>query len=131
MRRDRILLALLLLLHVVYFSRKEAEQWFIWPDGDFARAVGPIWYWAPLLALAWLWCGTNAAYRHVKLSVGGALLAGVLFPIGVPYYFLKTYDKAQAIRQIGWFVAFACACVALGALSGWTTHKYYAVWSNT
>jgi hypothetical protein len=51
--------------------------------------------------LTYVWCKQDAQSRGTVPPIGAALLAGVLPPIGVPAYFLRTRKLPQAAIAIG------------------------------
>lgn len=116
-RRAHIYLASILVLHIGYIVLYAVQFWSNFPDRDMDKVLGPAAYWAPLLILLYLWCKADAKDRHVDLPFFQALLVPLLFPIGVPYYFLRTYPRRRALLHIGVAVIFAAACLAAAKLS--------------
>jgi hypothetical protein len=116
-RRAHIYLASILVLHIGYIVLYAVQFWSNLPDEDMDKVPGPVTYWAPLLILLYLWCKADAKDRHVDLPFFHALLVSLLFPIGVPYYFLRTYSRRRALLHIGLAVIFAGACLAAAKLS--------------
>ncbi len=117
MKRAHIYLASILLLHVGYITLYEVQFWNNFPDGDWDKVPGPATYWLPLLMLLHLWCKADAKDRHVDLQFFPSVLVALLFPIGVPYYFLRTYPRRLALLHIGLAVMFAAACLAVAKVT--------------
>ena len=117
MRRAHIYLASILLLHSGYIVLYEVQFWNNFPDGDMGKVPGPATYWIPLLILLYLWCKADAKDRHVDLPFFPSVLVPLLFPIGVPYYFLRTYARRRVLFHIGLAVIFAVACLAVAKVT--------------
>lgn len=129
MRRAHIVLAAILLLHFVVAALSEAFFWLYVPDGpglgDALWMRSPRIYWPSLMFLLLVWCVTDAKDRSVELPLGAAIALPFLFPIGVPYYYWKTYPRRAAIEHIGLFAVFVAACIAASWLGGKLSHYYY------
>jgi hypothetical protein len=117
MRRARIYLAGILILHIGYIALHEVRYWNNFPDGDMDKVPGPAAYWVPLLILLYLWCRADAKDRNVDFPLLSSVLVPLFFPIGVPYYFLRTYDLRRAVLHIGLAAIFAAACFAVAKLT--------------
>lgn len=70
-----------------------------------------------LLVFIFLWCRADAKFRKIRIRVRIAALIAVLFPVGVPFYFLRTYALGRAIAHIGLSVVFVASCVAAMSLT--------------
>lgn len=116
MRHAHLYLAAILLLHAGVAALDEAYFWLYIPDGEglveAAWMRSPAIYWVPLIVLLSVWCRVDAKNRRVKPPLGAVLVVPLLFPIGVPYYYWRTYPRHAAFVHIGLFVIFAAACVA-------------------
>ena len=116
MRRAHIYLLAILLLHAGVAAVDEAYWWLYAPDGEgiaeAAWMISPVIYWVPLVVLLFVWCIVDARNRHVKRPLGAAILVALVFPVGVPYYYWRTYARRAAVVHIGLFVIFAVACFA-------------------
>jgi F0F1-type ATP synthase assembly protein I len=127
MRRAHIYLASILLLHIGYVLLYAVQFWSNVPDGDMDKVPGPATYWIPLLILLYFWCKADAKDRHVNLPLLPSVLVPLLFPIGVPYYFLRTYARRRALLHIGLAVIFAAACLAVAKLTYMLAFYYLIV----
>ena len=127
MRRAHIYLASILLLHIGYVLLYAVQFWNNVPDADMDKVPGPATYWIPLLILLYFWCKADAKDRHVDLPLLPSVLVPLLFPIGVPYYFLRTYARRRALLHIGLAVIFAAACFAVARLTYMLAFYYLIV----
>ena len=127
MRRAHIYLISILLLHIGYAVLYQVQFSNNFPDGDMDKVPGPATYWIPLLILLYLWCAADAKDRHVDLPVLRSVLVPLLFPIGVPYYFLRTYARRRALLHIGLAVIFAAACLAVAKVTSMLAFYYIIV----
>ena len=132
MKHAHIYLVAILLLHA-----GGAALWQVWfwnyvpdggPEGDWM--LSPAIYWIPLFSLLYVWCRVDAETRNVQFPFSASILVSLFFPIGVPFYFFKTYSRRDALIHTGLFLIFVVACFAAGWLGGKVTHQYYAVWTN-
>jgi hypothetical protein len=132
MRRAHPYLGAIILLHAAAGALSEAWFWNYVPDGGSAGdwMINPAIYWILLCCLIFFWCKTDASQRKVQFPVGGSMLVALVFPVGVPYYFFRTYSRRLALVRSGQFFAFVAACVAAFWLGNELTHRYYAVWTN-
>jgi hypothetical protein len=130
MRRSHVYLALIVLLHVAWAARKQAETWLYWPDGDMSKMLGSGFYLAPLLVLIYMWRRSDSKEREVRLSLVPSVLVPALFPVGIPYYFFRTYSLRPALAHVGLAVLFAAICFAALWLGDRLSFNYYAVWTN-
>jgi len=132
MKHAHIYLAAIVLLHAVCGALAEAWFWSYVPDGgpEGLWMVNPLIYWTPLFLLLWAWCRADTRARHARFSPGASMLVSILFPIGVPYYFFKTYARREALLHAGLFLVFVGACLGTFWLSRKLTFQYYAVWTN-
>ena len=132
MRHANLYLGAIILLHAAAAALSEAWFWNYAPDGGSAGdwMISPAIYWIPLLCLIFIWCRIDANQRKVRLSFGGSMLVTLFFPIGVPYYFFRTYSRRLALVRSGQFLAFIAACVVALWLGNELTRRYYAVWTN-
>jgi hypothetical protein len=82
--------------------------------------------------VAWLyvWLKSDAGDRRIPLSLGTSMLVPLLFPIGIPYYYFRTYTTRTAILRIGLATLFAAACIAAVWLGSTLAFNYYAIWTN-
>src|SRR5215831_3514970 len=101
MRHAHVYLIAILLLHIVVAVLYEAYFWLYVPDGiglaEAAWMRSPTIYWAGLVVLLYIWCRVDAKDRRVTLPPGAVILVPLLFPIGVPYYYWRTYARRAAI----------------------------------
>jgi apolipoprotein N-acyltransferase len=74
---------------------------------DDLRAAGFLLAFPTGVAL-FIWCKLNAAERQIVPPAVAPLLVGVLAPIGVPFYFLRTLPLRSALLAIGKAVLFFC-----------------------
>jgi hypothetical protein len=116
-RRAHIYLAAILFLHIGYTAFYEVRFESNFPDGDINRVPGPATYWVPLLIFLYLWCKADAKDRHVDLPFFQSVLVPLLFPVGVPYYFVRTYGHRRGLLRIGLAVIFAAACFAVAKIT--------------
>jgi hypothetical protein len=130
MRRSYVYLALIVVLHVAWAAQKQAEAWLSWPDGDMSRMLGSSFYFAPLLVLIHMWRRSDSKERDVSLSLVPAVLVPAIFPVGIPYYFFRTYPFRPALAHFGLAVLFAAICFAALWLGDILVFNYYAVWTN-
>jgi hypothetical protein len=134
MRRANLFLAGIIAQQFGFAALAEAQFWHYFPDGDIPEWVQVIskwyWYWVVLVALLYFWCKADAKDRQVVIPVTTSVLVPLLFPIGIPYYFLRTYSTRPAILHIGWAVIFVASCVAAFWLGHMLTFDYYAIWTN-
>jgi hypothetical protein len=132
MRHAHIYLIAIVLLHVATSALFEAYFWLYVPDGgpggDWMRS-GWI-YWLPLFGLLYIWCRVDAKDRHVELPFGASTLVAFLFPIGVSYYFFKTYPRRRALIQIALAAAFISACIAASWIGNRVAFCHYAFWTD-
>ncbi len=129
MRHAHVYLVAILLLHIGIAALSEAYFWLYVPDGEglaeAAWMVNPAIYWVPLMAWLYLWCVVDAKDRHVQPPFGAAIVVTLVFPIGVPYYYWRTYPPRAAMVHIGSFTIFVAACVAASRLGGMLAHYYF------
>jgi hypothetical protein len=111
MRHAHVYLLAIVLHHVGATARHEAYFWLDAPDGA-AWLISPATYWIPLIALLFVWCVVDAKNRHIKLPFWVPLVVSLIFPIGVPYYYWRTYPRRAAFVQMGLFAIFMAVCVA-------------------
>jgi hypothetical protein len=120
MRRAHVVLLAILVLSFGCSAVLEVTflRWL--PDGPH-----PVWanfiepgYWVALLVLIYVWCASDAKDRGVSLPFGVTVLVPLLFPIGVPYYYFRTYPAGSAFLRVGLAALFAVACIAALKLGG-------------
>jgi hypothetical protein len=132
MKVSNIFLGAILLLHGLVFALSEYWFWNYVPDGgpegNWMR--NPALYWLPLLCLVFFWAVADSKRRKSSFSYISLSVVAILFPVGVPYYFLKTYGRRAALLHVFMFAIFASACLACGWIGHSLTHRYYAVWTN-
>jgi hypothetical protein len=100
------------------------------PDAEPNWMVSPTIYWVPLLLLLFMWCVVDAKERRIHRPFGWAMFVSLLFPIGVPTYFARTYSARPAIVRISLATLFVTACIAAMWVGNWFAFNYYAVWTN-
>ena len=132
MKHGHLYLCAIILLHAICTALSQAWFWNYAPDGGPGGdwMISPAIYWIPLFCLIFIWCRVDSNQRKVRLPFGGSMLVTLLFPIGVPYYFFRTYSRRLALIRTGQFFVFVAACVAALWLGNELTHRYYAVWTN-
>ncbi len=132
MKRSHIWLATILLFHAWYGALQQVWFWNYAPDGDGEGLwmVNPFTYWVPLFSLLFLWYRADSKARALQFSLRASLLASILFPIGVPYYFSRTYSRRGALLHTGLLLVFAATCFVVGRLGNTVAFQYYAVWTN-
>ena len=118
------------------FGALGQASWWMYLDGPKAPA------WLPLattsvpafsmclVGFLYLWCRADAKGRRISLAPGISILVPLLFPIGIPYYYLRTYPTRSAIFHICLAAIFAVACFAAGRLGAELVFRYFAVWTN-
>jgi hypothetical protein len=129
MKHAHLYLGAIVVLHAAC-----AALWHVWfwnsggPRGDWM--ISPVIYWIPLFCLILIWCRVDSNQRNAGLPIVGSMLVALFFPLGVPYYFFRTYSRRLALIRTGQFLLFVATCVAASWLGGELTHRYYAVWTN-
>ena len=110
----------------------EAEQWLYFPDDDVSISAYALsgCYWITIMGLLYGWCRADAKYRHLAIPAVEFVLVALLFPIGVPYYYLNTYPRGAALLHIAGAAAFVLSCVAAFWLGHVLVMEYFAVWTN-
>ena len=109
------------------------QYWKYFPDeGD-----NPNWlewinhsYWIVVVGLLYFWCRADAEDRGVKIPVAISILEPLLFPVGVPSYYFRTYPARSAFLHIGMAGIFIALCVAAIWLGHTLAYDYYAIWTN-
>jgi hypothetical protein len=134
MRRSHIFLVMILALHFAMGAGWEYRFWNYYPDGYPPRLLDwfltPYVYWSIVAISLYFWSRTDAKLRGISLPAVATFIVPLLFPIGVPYYFLRTYQVRPAVVRIGLSAAFVGACIATQIASGGLVWNYYAVWTN-
>jgi hypothetical protein len=132
MRRAPIYLGAILFLHLVGAILYEAYFWNYVPDGGPGGEwmISPATYWVPLLTLLILWLRTDAKERNAGIPGWALLVAPVLFPIGIPYYFFSTNPMRTAVLRLGLALLFVGACFGALWMGNRLAFNYYAVWTN-
>ncbi len=130
MRRSRAFLALIVVLHVSWAARKQAETWLYWPDGDMSKLLSSGFYCVPLLILLYMWVKADSEERSVHLPIWASFLVPATFPVGIPYYYFKTYPLRPALVHVGLAALFGVTCVAALWFGDRLAFNYYAVWTN-
>lgn len=100
------------------------------PSTWYQVIANPVVFWMCLMGLLYSWIKADANDRSIPLSLGTSILVPLLFPIGIPYYYLRTYATRSALLHIGLAVLFVGACIATARLGAELTFEYYAVWTN-
>jgi hypothetical protein len=116
-RRPHIYLAAILFWHIGYTAFYEVRFENNFPDGDMSKVPGDTTYLVPLLIFLYLWCKTDTKDRHIDLPFLPSVLVPLLFPIGVPYYFVRTYGLRRGLLHIGLAVIFAALCLAVAKIT--------------
>jgi hypothetical protein len=130
MRRSQVFLALIVVLHVGWAARKQAETWLHWPHGDMSKLLSSSFYWVPLVVLLYMWFKADSVERRVHLPMWASFLVPATFPIGIPYYYFRTYPLRPALVHVGLAACFAAICVAALWVGDRLAFNYYAVWTN-
>jgi hypothetical protein len=91
-----------------------AERWLYFPDGDVPISAGAVnvIYWIGIVGLLYGWCRADAKCRQLAIPAIEFLLVPLLFPVGIPYYYLHTYPLRAALLHIGGAAVFVLSCVA-------------------
>jgi hypothetical protein len=126
-RHQHIYLAAILLLQIGYVIFYQVRFWNNFPDGDMDQVPDGTGYWIALVILLYLWCRADAKDRQVALPLIASVLVPLLFPVGVPYYFLRTYSRRRALLHIGLAVAFAAVCLSVARITGQVAFYYIIV----
>jgi hypothetical protein len=132
MRRANFFLAGIVALQFGFAAEAEYEFWHYVPDGDvpeWLRFLGYC-YCPAVVGLLYLWCRADAQGRRVRISVITSVLVPLLFPVSIPYYYLRTYPARSAFLHIGLAGAFIALCVAAFWLGHTLAFDYYAIWTN-
>ncbi len=130
MRRAHIYLVSIASLHILY-GTLQALQWYyrLGYEGDLVvlpvRDAITIAFLVALTMLLYLWCRADAKDRHIELPFGALFFVPVLFPIGVPYYFLRTYSLGRAFAHIGLAAVFVTVCIAVPRLIANLIIRYF------
>ena len=134
MTRARIFLLGILALFFCVGVMGIAEFWLYLggprPPWWFRLVRSPFLFWTCLVALLFFWFEAESSDKRPTLPRRMSILAPLLFPIGIPYYFLRTYPTRSAVLRIGLAAVFAVACIAAIRLGSALTWEYYAVWTN-
>src|SRR6478735_7684478 len=132
MRRAHLYLIAILVHHLVAAILYETYFWCCFPDGGGRGEwlTSPATYWVPLLILLYLWLRADLKDRNIGLPTWTSVLAPIFFPLGVPYYFLRTYPLRAGASRIALAILFVGVCVCISLLGFRLTFKYYAVWTN-
>ena len=56
----------------------------------FRLVTSPLVFWTCLVVLLYFWCKADATDRRLALPLSTSMLVPLLFPIGIPYYYLRT-----------------------------------------
>ena len=68
-----------------------------------------------LALLLFAWCKAHAASRGIKPPTGAAVLSALIPPIGLPYYFFRSYPWRRALLSLGKALLIFLLCVILYA----------------
>jgi hypothetical protein len=126
-RFKHVYLAAIVLLHIGYAIFYQVRFWNNFPDGDMNQVPDGTGYLIALVILLYLWFRADARYRKVDPPLILSVLVPLLFPVGVPYYFLRTYSRRRALLHIGLAVAFALACLSVANITGLMAFYYIIV----
>jgi len=126
-RHQQAYLAAILVLHIGYALFYQVRFWNNFPDGDQNQVPDGTGYWIALVFLLFLWCRADARFRQVDLSLLASVLVPLLFPVAVPYYFLRTYSRGRAWLHIGLAILFAVSCVSVAAITGQVAFYYIII----
>jgi hypothetical protein len=108
------------------------QYWRYFPEGDAPKWVeflGPC-HWVAVVGLLYLWCKADAKDRRVRIPVATSILVPLFFPIGVPYYYLRTYPTRTAFQHIGMAVVFTACCIGAILLGQKLVEDYIFIWTN-
>src|SRR4051812_43158081 len=94
-RRQHVYLAAILVMQIGYAIFYQVRFWNNFPDGDMNQVPDGTGYWIVLVILLYLWCRADARVRQVNLPLPLSVLVPLLFPVGVPYYFWRTYGRRR------------------------------------
>ena len=113
MRRASFYLTGIIALQVVFAAEIEVRFWLYFPDVDVPGWDVPFGYcyWPAVVGLLYLWCRADAKDRRVALPLSTFVWVPLLFPLGVPYYYFRTYPARSAILHIGLSGIFIAICV--------------------
>ena len=133
MRRASFFLVGIIAAQFGFAAFGEMQYWKYFPDdGD-----NPNWLewinhsdWIVVLGLLYFWCRGDAKDRRVTIPVAISILVPLLFPVGVPYYYFRTYPARSALLHIGFAILFLTACVGAFWLGHRLAFDYYAIWTN-
>src|SRR3954452_7262236 len=95
-RHQHVYLAAILLLQIGYAIFCQVQFWNTFPDGDMNQVPDGTGYWIAWVIFLYLWCRADAKVRQVGLPLVASVLVPLFFPLGVPYYFLRTYPRRSA-----------------------------------
>ena len=126
-RHQHVYLAAILLLQIGYAIFYQVQFWNTFPDGDMNQVPDGTGYWIAWVIFLYLWCRADAKDRQVGLPLLASVLVPLFFPLGVPYYFLRTYPRRSAWLHIGLALLFAVACVAVGRITARIAFYYIIV----
>jgi hypothetical protein len=132
MRRASFILVGIVALQFCIAALAERQFWRYFPDGDIPKWVellGPC-NWVAIVGLLYLWCRADAKDRRVTIPVATSILVPLLFPIGVPYYYLRTYPARTAFQHIGMAVVFIACCIGVAWLGQKLVFDYIFIWTN-
>ena len=68
-----------------------------------------------LAFLLFAWCKEHATARGIKPPTGAAVLCALIAPIGLPYYFFRSYPWRRALRSLGKALLILLLCIFLYA----------------
>jgi hypothetical protein len=132
MRRSSFFLAGIMMCQFGFAALGEVRYWLWFPEGDIPKwyQVAMKCYWLSVVGLLYFWCRADAKGRQLAITVTTSILVPLLFPIGVPFYYLRTYPTRSALIHIGLAVIFVALCVAAFWLGRTLMFDYYAIWTN-
>ena len=128
MKRTHLLLLAIVALNVGYAILGQVWVWFYMPDGNtpVAMRLAIPAYWAALLGILLFWCRADATDRRLGIPIGQLIIMSLLFPIGVPHYFFRTYPLPRALAHTGLAIAFVAFCVGATWLAARLSYRYFA-----
>ena len=132
MRSASLFLAGIIAWQFGFAALSEAQHWLYFPDASIPLGLQIIskCYWLGIVGFIYCWCRADAKSRHLVIPVATSLFVPLLFPLGVPYYYLHTYPTRRAFAHIGMFLIFVASCVVVLWAGHMVAFDYYAIWTN-